>query len=138
MSATEFCLWWAFSAETMGAKVARGKWIRGNGTRLAWNSFKSRFKEPSNRREAVTTWAIRRLRLVKLGEAIPKFFLANGVDSPVIDHERAVGVLEGGVGGQDRASNHPGPSLSLEEDCGGSLSRANEETTNDKALRGKG
>jgi hypothetical protein len=94
-------LWWAFSAETMGAKVARGKWIRGNGTRLAWNSFKSRFKEPSNRREAVTTWAIRRLRLVKLGEAIPKFFLANGVDSPVIDHERAVGVLEGGVGGQD-------------------------------------
>lgn len=75
---------------------------------------------------------------MKLGEAIPKFFLANGVDSPVIDHERAVGVLEGGVGGQDRASNHPGPSLSLEEDCGGSLSRANEETTNDKALRGKG
>ena len=78
MSATEFCSWCALAAEMMGAKVARGKWIRGKGTKLVWNSFKSTFKEPSNRREAVmdeTTWAIRRLRLVKLGEVIPKFFL---------------------------------------------------------------
>ena len=38
----------------MGANVARGKWIRGKGTKLVWNSFKSTFKEPSNLREAVT------------------------------------------------------------------------------------
>ena len=29
ISMTEFCSWWAFSAEMMGAKVARGKWMRG-------------------------------------------------------------------------------------------------------------
>ena len=55
-----------------GAKVERGKWIRGKGTKLVWNSF----KESSNRREAVideTTWAIRRSRLVKLGEVISRF-----------------------------------------------------------------
>lgn len=48
------------------------------GTRLVWNSFKSTFKEPSNRREAVieeTTCAIRRFRFTKLGSATPRFFL---------------------------------------------------------------
>ena len=87
MSMTEFCSWWAFSAEMIGAKVARGKWIRGkllqavretyadaylftHGTRLVWNSFRSTLREPSKRRDAVieeTTCAIKRLRLVKLG-----------------------------------------------------------------------
>ena len=54
----------------MGAKVASGKWMRGKlrwhkskanerqrkrtyGTKLVWNSFKSTFREPSKRREAV-------------------------------------------------------------------------------------
>lgn len=48
------------------------------GTRFVWNSFKSTFKEPSNRREAVieeTTWAISLFRLVKLGEVIFSLFL---------------------------------------------------------------
>lgn len=80
----------------MGAKVARGKWIRGKlkgrelrgpynmkynntyGTRLVWNSFKSTFKEPSKRRDAVieeTTWAMSLLRLAKPGELMFKRFL---------------------------------------------------------------
>ena len=53
MSATEFCSWWALSEEMIGAKVARGKWIRGKGTKLVWNSFKSTFRDPSKRSEAV-------------------------------------------------------------------------------------
>jgi hypothetical protein len=95
ISATEFCSWWAFSAEMIGANVARGKWIRGKldfssvqkdvnkidstyGTKFVWNSFKSTFKEPSKRREAVmeeTTWAMSLFKLVKLGEVMPRFFL---------------------------------------------------------------
>jgi hypothetical protein len=95
MSATEFCSWWAFSAEIMGANVARGKWMRGklysssaelktwcksftHGTRLVWNSFKSTLRDPSKRRDAViddTTWAIRRFKFVKLGDGIFRFFL---------------------------------------------------------------
>ena len=80
----------------IGAKVARGKWIRGklrttiltnkteiiyictNGTKLVWNSFKSTLREPSKRNEAVieeTTWAISLFKLVRLGEVIPRFFL---------------------------------------------------------------
>lgn len=53
-----------------GANDATGKWIRGKGTRLVWNSFRSTFREPSKRRDAVmeeTTWAIMRFRFVKLG-----------------------------------------------------------------------
>ena len=49
-----------------------------HGTKLVWNSFRSTFKEPSNRREAVieeTTCAIRRFRLTKLGCETPRFFL---------------------------------------------------------------
>ena len=48
------------------------------GTKLVWNSFKSTLSEPSKRREAVieeTTWAMSLLRLVKLGDAMPRFFL---------------------------------------------------------------
>jgi hypothetical protein len=48
------------------------------GTKLVWNSFKSTFKEPSNRKDAVieeTTWAMSLFRFVKLGEAILRFFL---------------------------------------------------------------
>ncbi len=47
-----------------------GKWIRGNGTRFVWNSFRSTLREPSKRREAVideTTCAINRFKLVKPG-----------------------------------------------------------------------
>lgn len=49
-----------------------------HGTKLVWNSFKSTFREPSNRSEAVmedTTCAMRRLRLTKPGEVIPSLFL---------------------------------------------------------------
>ena len=70
MSMTEFCSWWALSAEMSGAKLATGKWIRGKGTRFVWNSFRSTFREPSKQREAVidkTTYAIKQLRFVKLG-----------------------------------------------------------------------
>jgi len=48
------------------------------GTKLVWNSLRSTFREPSKRNEAVideTTWAMRRFRLVKLGEVMPRFFL---------------------------------------------------------------
>jgi hypothetical protein len=41
------------------------------GTKLVWNSFKSTFKDPSKRSEAVieeTTWAISRFKLVRLGD----------------------------------------------------------------------
>ena len=78
MSATEFCSWVAFSAEMIGAKVARGKWIRGKGTKFVWNSFKSTFREPSKRRDAVieeTTWAMSLFRLVKLGAPMLRRFL---------------------------------------------------------------
>lgn len=49
-----------------------------HGTRLVWNSFRSTFREPSKRRDAViedTTCAIRRFRLVKLGDEMPRLFL---------------------------------------------------------------
>ena len=78
----------------MGARVARGKWMRGNlhaiqrekikerrftyGTKLVWNSFKSTFREPSKRKEAVideTTWAISLFRLENVGEVTPRLFL---------------------------------------------------------------
>ena len=83
--------------------MARGKWIRGKlhgvllvrddmqetsyslgkradtyGTKLVWNSFRSTFKLPSKRRDAVileTTWAINLFKLVKLGEVTFSFFL---------------------------------------------------------------
>lgn len=48
------------------------------GTRLVWNSFKSTFKLPSNRSEAVTldtTWAMILFRLVYPGAVIPSRFL---------------------------------------------------------------
>jgi hypothetical protein len=49
-----------------------------HGTRLVWNSFRSTFKDPSKRREAVieeTTCAISLFKLVKLGEVMLRFFL---------------------------------------------------------------
>ena len=49
-----------------------------HGTRLVWNSFKSTFKDPSNRRDAViddTTCAMRRFKFVKLGDEMPRLFL---------------------------------------------------------------
>jgi hypothetical protein len=49
-----------------------------HGTRLVWNSFRSTFREPSKRRDAViedTTCAMRRFRLVKLGDEMPRLFL---------------------------------------------------------------
>jgi hypothetical protein len=49
-----------------------------HGTRLVWNSLRSTFREPSNRRDAViedTTWAISLFKLGKLGETTPRFFL---------------------------------------------------------------
>merc|ERR1719203_1518607 len=67
ISATESCSWYAISAEMTGAKAHSGKWILGYGTKLVWNSVRSTFSAPSNRREAVTDemhWANSRLRLV--------------------------------------------------------------------------
>ena len=52
--------------------------MRGNGTKLVWNSFKSTLSEPSKRRDAVideTTCAMRRLRFVNDGELMFKRFL---------------------------------------------------------------
>ena len=52
--------------------------MRGKGTRLVWNSFKSTLSEPSKRRDAVTdetTCAMSLLRLGKLGCATPSFCL---------------------------------------------------------------
>ena len=49
-----------------------------HGTRLVWNSFRSTFREPSKRRDAViedTTCAMRRFRLVKPGDEMPRLFL---------------------------------------------------------------
>lgn len=49
-----------------------------HGTRLVWNSFRSTFREPSNRSDAViedTTCAMRRFRFVKLGDEMPRLFL---------------------------------------------------------------
>jgi hypothetical protein len=63
ISETEFWAW-AFSAEIIGARVARGKYElvsffrklakeAAYGTKLVWNSFKSTLREPSKRKEAV-------------------------------------------------------------------------------------
>merc|ERR1712151_766760 len=53
ISETVSCSWYAFSAEMTGAYVASGKWIRGYGTKLVWNSVRSTFNAPSNLKEAV-------------------------------------------------------------------------------------
>merc|ERR1711957_827194 len=58
-----------------GAYVASGKWIRGYGTRLVWNSVRSTLRAPSNRSEAVTdetTWAMSRFRLVYVGRSMSR------------------------------------------------------------------
>src|SRR5580698_8122010 len=70
----------ALGGDTTGAYATSGKWMRGYGTRLVWNSLRSTFRDPSNLRDAVideTTakisklyhclarflpWAIRRFR----------------------------------------------------------------------------
>ncbi|VDI11550.1 Hypothetical predicted protein [Mytilus galloprovincialis] len=57
----------AFSAEMTGAYVANGKWIRGYGTKLVWNSVRSTFKAPSNLREAVIELTICPMRSVQVG-----------------------------------------------------------------------
>ncbi len=46
-----------------------------HGTKFVWNSFKSTFKDPSNRSDAVmeeTTWAMSLLRFVNDGDEIPR------------------------------------------------------------------
>ena len=56
----------------------RGTENKSYGTRLVWNSFKSTFKEPSKRRDAVTedtTCAMSRFRFVKLGSDTLSLFL---------------------------------------------------------------
>lgn len=53
--------------EIIGAYVTNGKCILGYGTKLVWNSVKSTFRAPSNRREAViedTIWPISRFRFL--------------------------------------------------------------------------
>jgi hypothetical protein len=54
ISAMDSASWYAFSAGMTGAYEHSGKWMRGYGTKLVWNSVKSTFKAPSKRREAVT------------------------------------------------------------------------------------
>merc|ERR1719232_730127 len=78
ISATDSNSWDAISADITGAKEHSGKWIRGYGTRFVWNSVRSTFRAPSNRREAVTDemhCARRRLRLVYVGRSIPRLRL---------------------------------------------------------------
>merc|ERR1719273_2896773 len=41
ISATDSCSWYAISAEMTGAKAQSGKWIRGYGTKLVWNSVRA-------------------------------------------------------------------------------------------------
>jgi hypothetical protein len=53
ISWTEFASWEALDEETTGAYATSGKWIRGYGTKLVWNSLRSTLREPSKRREAV-------------------------------------------------------------------------------------
>lgn len=43
--------WWALFTDKIGAKLANGKWIRGYGTRLVWNSFKSTFSSPTHHKK---------------------------------------------------------------------------------------
>lgn len=43
---------------------------------MVWNSFRSTFREPSKRSEAVideTTWAMMRFRFLKPGDWMPRF-----------------------------------------------------------------
>jgi hypothetical protein len=57
------------------------------GTKLVWNSLRSTFNDPSNRSKAViekTTWAMSRLRLVKLGERDVQVLFTGVVNSLVI------------------------------------------------------
>merc|ERR1719240_2297160 len=63
ISETESCSWYAFSAAMMGAYEHSGKWMRGYGTRLVWNSVRSTLSGPSKRSENVIDemqWASRR------------------------------------------------------------------------------
>lgn len=53
ISCTELASCAALAAEMTGAYATSGKWIRGYGTKLVWNSFRSTLSEPSKRREAV-------------------------------------------------------------------------------------
>ena len=49
-----------------------------------------------------------------------EFFLADGIDSLIVDHERAIGVLQSSVSGQDRV-------VGLNNGCGGLRGRVNAE-----------
>jgi hypothetical protein len=58
--------------------VARGKWIREQGTKFIWNSLKLMFNDPLKHKEAVideTTWAINLFKLTRLGEVMPRLFI---------------------------------------------------------------
>merc|ERR1712010_222623 len=75
ISATVSCSWYAFSAEITGEYVANGKWIRGYGTKLVWNSVRSTFSAPSKRREAVkddVICAMMRFKLVYVGRSMSR------------------------------------------------------------------
>lgn len=124
ISCTELDSWADLAAETTGAYATRGKWMRGYGTRLVWNSFRSTLREPSKRSEAVmeeTTRAVRQhnrsgvviaqkqltlsnqaVQVLVVGTLNAKVATADVVDGFVVDHEGAVGVLKSGVGSQDR------------------------------------
>jgi hypothetical protein len=66
------------TAPAFSQVVEHKEYYTTHGTRLVWNSFKSTFKEPSKRRDAVideTTCAMRRFKFVKLGDEMPRLFL---------------------------------------------------------------
>ena len=78
ISATLSCSCNALLREIIGAYVARGKWMRGYGTKLVWNSWRSTLSAPSKRSEAVideTIWPIIWFRLLYDGRSTPKFRL---------------------------------------------------------------
>merc|ERR1719361_1167203 len=69
----------AFACDTRGAMEVVIQWRRGKGTRFIWNSDKSTFSSPSNRRLAVvldTTFAMILFRFAYEGFAIPSLFWA--------------------------------------------------------------
>ena len=45
---TEGCAWQAFSAETMGEVVNRGRWMEEKGTGLVWISMRPTLRAPSD------------------------------------------------------------------------------------------
>uniref|UniRef100_A0A182QUA6 Uncharacterized protein n=1 Tax=Anopheles farauti TaxID=69004 RepID=A0A182QUA6_9DIPT len=103
ISDTDSCSWYAFSAEMTGAYVTSGKWMRGYGTKFVWNSIHvQRTIETQRRRNGRHDLADQPVQVGVRRALDVQVAPADIVDRLVIDHERAVRVLERRVRGQDR------------------------------------